>query len=134
MDKWIRVFSSHLNSGVLFVSQPLRNSSVKRAAAEYKLDYTPITLKGVTDKVDFLQTVATALNFPAYFGMNWDALNDSLTDLSWKPANGYVILFTNFNSLSENMAEDVHVIKNIFKTSAEYWKQRAVPFFILISE
>jgi hypothetical protein len=34
-------------------------------------------------KHDLLRAVATGLNFPHYFGGNWDALEECLRDLSW---------------------------------------------------
>jgi hypothetical protein len=37
---------------------------------------------GKETKVDLLKAIAKGGNFP-YLGMNWDALSDCLTDLSW---------------------------------------------------
>lgn len=37
--------------------------------------------------------------FPAYFGFNWDALLDCLSDWSWEPAQGYVLLFRDLDLL-----------------------------------
>jgi RNAse (barnase) inhibitor barstar len=134
MAVWQEIFGSYLNSGV-YGSQKLKSTrAVKTAAIDKHLDYTHIDLKEATDKGIFLKLVALALHFPDYFGMNWDALNDSLTDLSWKPAAGFVIIFTNFQTISENMATEIAVIKNIFDSSARYWKQKKVPFFIILSD
>ena len=36
--------------------------------------------------------VAAALQFPPYFGENWDALDECLTDLEWLPADAYALL------------------------------------------
>jgi hypothetical protein len=40
----------------------------------------------------FFDEVAAALQFPWYFGENWDALEEVLGDLSWFPAAGYLLM------------------------------------------
>ena len=39
--------------------------------------------QGITDKRSLLHLFAARLSFPKYFGSNWDALDESLSDLSW---------------------------------------------------
>jgi hypothetical protein len=39
--------------------------------------------QGITDKEKLLKCIAAGLNFPDYFGCNWDALDECLADLSW---------------------------------------------------
>ena len=40
----------------------------------------------ITDKKMLFTALADVLKFPDYFGMNWDALNECICDLSWLPA------------------------------------------------
>ena len=53
----------------------------------------PVDLAGLSTKEQFLGALAERLNFPAYFGHNWDALVDCLRDLDeWLgPASTYVV-------------------------------------------
>ena len=44
-------------------------------------------------KSELLDAVADALGFPAWTGRNWDALADSLTDLSWLPPGAHVLVW-----------------------------------------
>lgn len=54
-----------------------------------------LDLDGVTDKAGFMDRVARALALPAWFGRNWDALLDSLTDPGVRPgAEGAGLLIT----------------------------------------
>jgi hypothetical protein len=39
--------------------------------------------ESVRDKQQLLEVIARGLDFPEYFGKNWDALVDCLSDMSW---------------------------------------------------
>jgi hypothetical protein len=71
-----------------------------------------------------LENIAKALAFPEWFGRNWDALEDCLTDLSWSPAAGYVLIFE--NALSNGVMTD------ILASAAEFWRDRGKPFFAVL--
>jgi RNAse (barnase) inhibitor barstar len=45
------------------------------------------------DKASALDGIAAVMSFPDYFGRNLDALRDCLTDLSWLPAGGHVLVW-----------------------------------------
>ena len=69
-----------------------------------------------------LEKIARALAFPKWFGGNWDALEDSLGDLSWRKGEGHVLVFTGYPENSE-------MLTDILRASAEYWAGRGKPFF-----
>ena len=76
---------------------------------------------GCAEKDALLKAIATALDFPDWFGANWDALEDCLSDL---PGAGYVLLF-------EHAApgDDLGVLIDVLRSSAEQWAERGKPFF-----
>jgi len=47
----------------------------------------------VQTKQQLLEALAEGLNFPSYFGRNWDALDECLCDLSWIPFPRPIMLF-----------------------------------------
>ena len=76
------------------------------------------------DKMKLLNNIAAALEFPHWFGANWDALEDCLTDLSWREAAGHVLLFDRAKP-----GDDLGVLIDVLRSSAEYWAGRGKPFF-----
>jgi RNAse (barnase) inhibitor barstar len=69
---------------------------------------------------------AAALQFPCYFGDNWDALDECLTDLEWLPAGSYVFLITNSTHLLEADAPD-HLDKllHLLERAGQDWSKPA---------
>jgi RNAse (barnase) inhibitor barstar len=48
----------------------------------------------VTSRAEALEAIGVALDFPAWYGHNLDALYDCLIDLSWQPAGEQVLVWT----------------------------------------
>jgi RNAse (barnase) inhibitor barstar len=76
------------------------------------------------DKEKLLKNIARALEFPDWFGGNWDALEDCLTDLSWRDADGYVLVFE-----AAKPGDQLGVLIDVLRTAAEHWAGRGKPFF-----
>jgi hypothetical protein len=65
---------------------------------------------------------AAALQFPCYFGENWDALNDCLNDLEWLPGDSYVLCITNSNhALEGESPESLRVLLDLLAYSGAEW-------------
>lgn len=133
MRNWANLFSSYTDSGVFYEPSDVKSADVKKAAVEAGLRFFRIDLRNVNDKTRFLRKIARALKFPAYFGMNWDALSDSITDMSWMPAAGYVLFLANYRSFEQTNAVDIRIIRQILDSSAEFWKQKQVRFYIILA-
>ena len=77
-------------------------------------------------KEELLKNIAQALDFPDWFGHNWDALEDCLSDLSWREAPGYILMFE-----KPRRDDDFGVLIDVLRSSAESWAARRKPFFAL---
>lgn len=92
-----------------------------------------IDLDGCADKADLLQRFADAFDFPATFGHNWDALEDSLGDLSWLPANGYLLLVDHIDALRRSDEADCDTLFQILDENSRTWADVGVAFFSFIA-
>ena len=73
---------------------------------------------------DVFAGMASALDFPSWFGANWDALEDCLSDLSWREREGYVLLLAGYPR-----GDALGVLTDVLRSVAEYWASRGKPFF-----
>jgi hypothetical protein len=86
----------------------------------------------VRDKATFLAACATAMQFPAYFGHNWDAFEECLTDLSWAPASGHLLLYNGFARFARQDPAAWATALDILRDVVGYWDQQAKPFAVLL--
>ncbi len=75
-------------------------------------------------KQAMLAGIAVAMDFPHWFGANWDALEECLTDLSWRKGAGQVLLFSDAQE-----GDDLGILLDVLGSAAEFWCERGRPFF-----
>lgn len=90
----------------------------------------------MTDANQVFFEFSEALRFPGYFGWNWSALSDCLRDLSWLPADGYLIVVENPLSASPG---DRHTLFQVLSEAVRDWASplgrpggKGVPFQVLL--
>lgn len=86
----------------------------------------------IVDKTSFLRECATAMHFPAYFGANWDALEECLTDLAWAPARGYLILYDDVAYFARANPPEWAVALAILHNATLAWAAHSTPFVGLL--
>ena len=79
-----------------------------------------------------LDRIAGALQFPEWFGANFDALADSLGDLSWLPADGYVLLLEHTDDWRRADDDNFATLLDILNEAAVRWGDCGVPFWALL--
>ena len=81
----------------------------------------------IRDKESFLRVVSIALKFPDYFGHNWDALNDCLTDMSCIDINHPIyMVYKNSKQFSEESPEDFHIAMEVIAQAIGYLNRESI--------
>ena len=123
MSKLLQRLSDASKSGVYRASGA---EAVLEATRGSALRVARMDPAGVRDQEALLERIAGALHFPSWFGGNWDALEDCLTDLSWARAGGYVLLFEEAGNLP---ADEAGILVDVLASAAAHWAGRGTPFF-----
>ncbi len=125
MSKLLQRLSDASRSGVYRVARAEAVIDVLRGSG---LHLARLVLEGGEGKEAILRKLARELAFPAWFGGNWDALEDCLADLSWSSAVGHVLIVEGAMAAA---ADDVGVLQDILSSAAAFWSERRRPFFAL---
>lgn len=65
--------------------------------------------ENIASKQALFATLAAQLNFPGYFGENWDALEECLGDLSWLPVGPVIVRHADVPLVSDPRHAKIYV-------------------------
>jgi RNAse (barnase) inhibitor barstar len=120
-------------SGVyrLAADQPL--APLRRGIAQSSARLFTVNGTAITDKPSFLRACARAMHFPRYFGRNWDAFEECITDLAWAPAPAYVVLYHDVAPFARQSPAEWAVALDILRAAARHWRDAGTPFAVLLA-
>jgi len=119
-------------AGVFFVTTD-DIATLDMAARDAGLLARRIDLQGCTGKATLMLRLATALDFPAGSGRNWDALGDLLRDLSWLPAPGYALLFDAARDLRDGDETSFDTLLEVLDEATQAWADDDAPFWSFLA-
>jgi len=109
---------------------PSRIAALSRLKGLHAFD---VDLSGARTKRRLMEVLAGGLALPDYFGANWDALADCLTDLEWVPAAGYVVMLRGLDGLAHQSPKDYAMLLDVLFDATAFWREEEVPFYVLLA-
>ena len=103
--------------------------ALQAAARELGQAFYLVDLSHARNVPGFIKAMRRDLQFPEWFGGNLDALNDCLTDFSWRPASGYVIALSGSEMLRATPTS-LATLNEVLSCAVEEWERRDGPFRI----
>src|SRR5882672_2137075 len=109
------------------ITSQLRTALESAGIAAFDLDGKP-----VGTREELLRGIADAMEFPDYFGMNWDAVIDCLRDLADRqPAEGYVLFLHAAEGLWRQGSPWMGELVEVWLTAAEESAHDGVPLHLV---
>jgi RNAse (barnase) inhibitor barstar len=110
------LLSDGLRPGVYRWHSKLTHDEVRHGVTTAGWNFVLLDTTSVHDKAGFLDVCATAFDLPRWFGRNWDALADSLSDRS--TGEPEVVLWDGWRDLLDHDHDTVDVALQIFAEDA----------------
>ena len=120
------------SSGVFRLPDESPIKELEKLAKQYRYKFFLLDGAEIRSKERFLNHAAAVLSFPDYFGNNWDAFEDCLTDMSWHETDGFVVLYDNVDTFAQNSPDQFKVALEIFRDIIEFWRNQEKPFFVVV--
>ena len=85
----------------------------------------------------FFQEVSASLRFPYYFGWNWNAFDDCMTDLDWMKFSRILIVIDDYRTIFKDESSQVTQIELLLKHLCivnDYWKTHNIDVDVFLNE
>jgi RNAse (barnase) inhibitor barstar len=86
----------------------------------------------VEDRTAFLDACSEAFELPEWFGMNWDALEECLTDLDHEGADGVLVVWSGWGEFAEAASREFAVALDVLVSAVRGWRIDGVPGGVLL--
>lgn len=117
-------------AGIFRLPSAANKKVVEHVAKTLGFAFFETRLNGLSEAPVALAAMGRDLNFPAWYGCNFDALNDCLSDLSWQQAPGYVTVITGADSMRHKNSDGFQTLNEVLASAIEDWRARNVPFWV----
>jgi len=112
--------------------RPADAAALDAAAERAGLTRWTVDLAGVRTKEALLATLAERLEFPEWFGANWDALNDVLAERAWEQSKGVVLALEHCGELAHADPEAFETALEVLDSVAESCYDEDIPFWVFV--
>jgi len=75
--------------------------------------------------------IGAALQLPGYYGENWNALDECLHDLSWLPAERYLLVINCVEKLLHEDDQSLVLFLDVLSEASRIWSERGVLFEVI---
>ena len=131
MNDLISVLTGERAPGLYRLATPISVDEVAARCQEHECQLIDLDGSAISNKAEFLQACAKAMQFPEYFGNNWDAFEDCFTDLLDASANPLIVLYAQPETFIETDPEQWKLAINILQSAVEYGENAGTSLYIL---
>jgi hypothetical protein len=78
-----------------------------------------------------MEGVAAALEFPDYFGQNWDAMDECLQDLTWLPAGTLALVHAEVPPVPPDI---LTTYLKLLREAVAYWQTKRRDFRVVFPQ
>lgn len=125
-------FLDRCKPGIFVVASPAVVQELVAEARDQRLVVAWVDMERLATHKGFLAETGRVLNFPDYYGQNWDAFEECIRDLSWLPARGYLLVLAGYDRLARSDPENRAIGSEVLEEAVNTWSRTESPMVVLL--
>jgi RNAse (barnase) inhibitor barstar len=131
MNQLLEIIQGKITPGIYELSLTISPVELSQLCQEYNCKLFYLDGERIFDKPGFFQSCLGAMDLPEYFGNNWDAWEDCLTDLSWCQASSYLLVYPKSQNFASHSPQDWAIFLDVLSSAISYWEEQKTPFSVI---
>jgi len=131
MNTAANMLTHYARAGV-YATSAAQSHAMSLSAASINFDCWSVDIHATQTAPALLRQIGQALHFPEWYGENWDALADCLTDLSWSEADGFIVLLQGGDALHAAQPGLWQTLVDMLVEVSDFWRENQVAFWVLV--
>jgi Barstar (barnase inhibitor) len=131
-DRIAEILDGEVYPSVYLLDIALTVKEVERLKQDRGTKVFVIDGEQIVDSMSLFQQFATVMQFPEYFGHNWDALRDCLTELDGHEVDRYIMTIDKLDVFINRDPSQWTNFLDVCKSVVEYWQDTETPLYILL--
>ena len=128
-----QLLSKSEQAGIYYLAATRRNM-IENAARQLRFRHWHLEIVPGQMADAVLEQIGKVLHFPEWYGANFDALHDCLTDPECLPGTGHILTISGCSSLRSSDPEGFATLLEVFKAATDDLRQAGVPLWILLDK
>ncbi|MCX5613508.1 barstar family protein [Streptomyces sp. NBC_00047] len=118
--------------------EPLQVESLLAAEVEEEARLRGLTVfrmdgTRMANQQEMFREFARSFNFPDYFGMNWNALDECLADLDWLDCSGYLLIIESSRAVLGGEGKEARrLLLDLLRDISEEWATGGILFRVVL--
>jgi RNAse (barnase) inhibitor barstar len=134
MKIFLAVLNGKKSPGIYELTEDISLEELSQLCQSNSCQLFYIDGQAIRSKSAFMEAFAKGMNFPSYFGNNWDAFEECLTDLDWCLSSKYIIIYDHLNNFAQAEPQQWEVARDIFQSAVDYWADTDTPLYIFLKK
>jgi RNAse (barnase) inhibitor barstar len=127
----IDLFAGKLTPDVYQLVSPISAIELANLSCDASAKLFYLDGREIDDRDSLFHQFAIVMQFSDYFGHNWDALWDSLTDLDVDNAERQIIVLDRLDNFMHDNPQEWPILFDICQRIVEYYQDTSTPMYIL---
>ncbi|MCX5965691.1 MAG: barstar family protein [Cyanobacteria bacterium] len=105
-----------------------------RDCIEWGFDVIEFNGRKAQGEASYFTELAKIFEFPDYFGGNWDAVVDCLTDLEWEEGDCIMVLYSAADRLAKAEPLSWKTMMEIWQRVVDHWSDLGVSLYLVFQD